>query len=532
MEHNQEILGSMTPRDYLRIIFRHSITIITCFITVIATVIIGLIFKTPVYEAQVKMLISAQKQVDSPYYREIAGYRDLQLALTQSEIVKSTPVLGLAVQALGLYKQPLDYEKNFASPIKKPFIIASAKALYNKMKALTDEQKKEILYQLAIEDLRLNVKVEPLRDTTLFVLSVKNFSPVGSAIIANTISRAYVIFDLQQQLAEVQLKYGDKHPTSMQLKDSIETMSKSLNGQPLPDIEAIGPASVKIIEQSTVPLKPFGPHKALILVLAVFMGLFLGVMLAFTFEYIDQTFKSAEDIERYLALPFLGSIPKRKKHDKIIITNSKRETPYLHFYNTLSEQMYMVMKDKKIKSVLITSALHGEGVSTIILNLGIYLSFTAGHKVLVIDANLRRPSLGDISNVSNTPGLADVIEGKVSFEKAIQDLGPKLHVLSAGVTELNPITFLDSSHMAEIVRIAKEKYEIVLIDCADLRSYRDAVLVSSYVDGAVLVVNEGKTRRHVVQTAIEPLAAKNVNLFGVILNNRTFPIPEKIYKRL
>jgi len=110
-----ESYSNMTLRDYLRVLFRHKAVIITSIITVTATVIVGLIFKTPVYQAQVKMLISAEKQVESPYYREILSDRSLQLALTQSEIVKSNAVIGLAVRALGLYNRPLDYEKNFSS---------------------------------------------------------------------------------------------------------------------------------------------------------------------------------------------------------------------------------------------------------------------------------------------------------------------------------------------------------------------------------------------------------------------------------
>jgi Mrp family chromosome partitioning ATPase len=86
--------------------------------------------------------------------------------------------------------------------------------------------------------------------------------------------------------------------------------------------------------------------------------------------------------------------------------------------------------------------------------------------------------------------------------------------------------------MIDIVKRAKEEYDVVLIDCADLRSFRDPVVVSSYVDGVVIVVNEGKTRRHVVKTAIAPLIEKKVSILGVILNNRTFAIPRMIYERV
>ena len=100
--------NSATLRDYMRVLFRQkSVTIVT-FFTVMATVAAGLMFKTPVYEAQVKMLISAEKQLSSPYYRELLGQR-VEVALTQSEIVKSNPVIERAVRVLGLFRRPLDY---------------------------------------------------------------------------------------------------------------------------------------------------------------------------------------------------------------------------------------------------------------------------------------------------------------------------------------------------------------------------------------------------------------------------------------
>ncbi|MDD5432020.1 MAG: polysaccharide biosynthesis tyrosine autokinase [Candidatus Omnitrophica bacterium] len=528
-----ENYSETTLRDYLRIIFRHIVVVLTAIITVTATVIVGLIFKTPVYQSQVKMLVSAEKQVEATYYRELLLDRNTPITITQSEIMKSNPVMERVVKAIGLYQRPLDYEKNFCSLIKKPYVILSAKAFNAKLKHLPEDQRRAFLYRIAVEDLKQHVDVEPIRDTNLFILSARDFSPVGAAIIANVVSRSYVIFDLEQQMAEQQLKYGEKHQSVIQLKDNIERMIKNLDGKPLPDVEAIGPASVKIIEQATVPLRPVGLPKSTTLLLAFVMSVFLGVMLAFTCEYLDQTFKSAVEVERYLNLPFLGFIPRRLKKHKSSIVNTKREAMLARAYNNLSEQIYLIMRDRNFKSLLLTSALRLEGVSTIAHNMGMYLSNSAGHKVLIIDANLRNTtSVGVKAKTLKGPGLTDVIEGKVTFEKAVHALNAKFHVLSAGETELNPITFFDSVAMQDLIKHVKEKYEIVLIDCSDLISFKDAAVLSAYVDGTVLVVNENKTRRQVVKAAIVPLEQKKANILGVILNNRTFPIPEKIYQRI
>lgn len=517
MELYEQSAESVTIRDYLKVLFRQKAVVITTVVTVVLAVLIGLQFKTPVYEAKVKMLISAEKQVESPYYRELAGFRNMEAVLTQSEIVDSNPVIDRVVRAVALYDRPLNYEVNFSSMIKKPFIIIKAKMLSNRLSSLSPEQKKGFLFRMMAEDLKSQVKVEPIRDTNLFNITVRDYSPLGAAILANVVSRAYVIFDLEQQLAQTQLKYGEKHPMTIQLKDDIAKLSAQLSGQPLSDVEAMGPASVKIIEQAVIPLRSVGMAKPITFILAVFMSVFLGVMLAFMFDYLDQSFKSPQELESYLNLPYLGSKPKSINNDS---------------YHDLADQIYLIMKDKKLKSVLAASASKHEGTSEIIANLGTYFSKTAGYKVLVIDANLRNPTMQYFFRVTNVQGLVEVLEGKVSFEQAVQDLGGNLNVLFAGKSAFNPVTILGSHAMQELLKQAKEKYDIVLIDSTGLSENRDGAVVASFIDGVVLVVNEGKTRKQVVKNAIAPLENKRVVILGAVLNNRTFPIPENLYHRL
>ena len=514
----ENINVASTMRDYLKVIFRRKFVVITAFITVMTVVSIGAQFITPVYEAKVKMLISAEKPVESPYYREIIGSLKAEASLTQSEIVTSNPVIENVVNAVGLYKRPFNYEEQFASPLKKPLIAFGAKSLEKELSLFPEEQRQSYVFRMMLKDLKSHIKVQPIMQTDLFTISVQDYSPVGAAILANVVSRSYIIFDLQQQLAELQLKYGEKHLSVIQLRDNIEKMSKSLNGEPLPNVEAIGPASVKVIEQASIPSRPTGIPAVLIILLAFPVSICLGVMLAFMFEYLDQTLKSPQDIESFLNLPYLGSIAKKANTGD---------------YRDLADQIYLLMKDKNIKSLLIDSAREESKVTPIIMNLGAYLAKTAGHKVLIIDANLRNPSLHKfLKSAENTSGLSDILEGKASFDKAVKDLGQKLFLLNAGKTALNPIILLDSHIMREVIQQAKEKFELILIDCSGLNEFRDGVALSAHTDGVVLVVNEGRTRRQVAKAAISPLEQKKVNLIGVILNNRTFPIPKGIYKRL
>ncbi len=509
----------LTLRDYMRVLFRQKAVVLTAFFTVMITVIVGVQFKTPVYEAQVKMLISAEKLVESPFYQALGGNVRAEAALTQSEIVNSTPVIDrtVAVAFNPRYMDLLRYELHFASELKKPFIKLSAKMMTQQLAAASDEQRMQAFRRFAIEDLRRNIKVEPVRDTNLFTITVRDYSPLIAAALANTISRSYLIFDLEQQVADLQMKYGEKHLSVMQLRDTIEKMTKELNGRQLPVIDAIGPASVKIIEQADVPLRPVGPSKPLIVVLAFFMSIFLGVMLAFTFEYMDQTFKSPQDIEQYLGVPYLGAIPKK---------------PTPKAYHVVADQLYLLMSDKKFKALLVSTALREADVATIVVNVGAYLAKTAGHKVLLMDTNFRQPSLHGKFDLVGAHGLSDVLEGKATFDKMVKDMGSQLFVLPAGKTSLNPITLLGSHAMQELLRQVKNDFDLVILVSTEFIDVKDAVLLAAQVDAVALVVNEGRTRRQAVHAAVAPLKEKKVNVIGAILNERTYAIPKLIYDRV
>lgn len=478
------------------------------------TVFVDLKLRTTVYKAEVKMLISGEKQVESRYYRELGGLRNP--IATQSEIVKSNPVIERAVKATKLYQRPLDYEKNFCYPLKARLIDLRVKRIVSMIERMKPEQRESFLFRMAVDDLRKNVTVEPIRDSDLFRISVCDFSPLGVAILANVVSRSYIIFDLDQQLVELRLKYGEKHLAVTQLKDNIEKMTNSLNGKPLPDTEAIGPASVKIVEQALVPFSPTGIPKTLIFLLAFPMSLFLALMFAFGLEYIDQTFRSPRDIEKILNVPYLGYIPKKA------IPSS---------YLSLSEHVYSMMKDKGLKSLLI-AAFRAEDALAIIANLGRHIAGKGGTRVLMIDANLIKPSMHAILGIPNNTGVIDVLSGNVSFEKAIISMNPNLNILTAGNATPDMITHLEPHSMSDLLKAASDGYDITLVNSADLKRSEDAVALSASVDAAVLIVNEGGDRRQAVKFSISLFQRKKANLLGVILSNRVFPIPEGIYKRI
>ncbi len=517
-------MDEITLRDYLKVLFRQKWVVITSIVTVTVVTALGIWIKTPTYEATVTMQVSAQKGVEAPYYMPLINMQNMQVALSQSELVKSNPVLERALKAIGL--KPLDFEKKFASEPRKKLIswqVASINKKIEEMSAkiedpkLAEQQKQNILFRMALKELEDNIKVEPVRDTNLFTISYRDFDPGVAAAIANIISRSYVIFDLEQQLAEMQVKYGDKNLAVIQLSDSISRMEQNLNGQLLPNIEAIGPASVKIVNQALPPMKPTGLPNTVMLALAIFMSVFLGVMLAFGFDYLDQSFKTPQEVEATLGMPFLGAIPIKPKAND---------------YEHISDQLCFELKDRKLKSLMISAAYPKEGATMAIMSLAKSVSAKCRPKVLVVDANLRKPAMHTAFKIANKAGLVDVLEGSVSFDEAVHKVTENLSVLTSGRINMNPGTLLESQKMAVLLEHAKEKYDIVFVDCVNLREAKDAVVLCRHVDSVVFMVKEGHTRRQTAKEAVELLAKAKPVFLGAILGSRTYVIPKAIYERL
>ncbi len=519
-----------TLRDYLRVIFRRKAIIITAVVVVMATVIISQEIETPLYLASVKMMVEGNKKTDVDIYRKMSFGRK-SIVTSYAEMVKSRTVLERAVRALRLDQRPLDYEKEFSSKLKALLIDRRVRKIKQELEEMTPEERRDFLFDMAMRNLETNVRVRVPADVSIFHINVADYNPRMAVMIANVVSRSYVIFDLEQQVAELQLKYGEKHTTVVLLKKYIKELLDRLDGKPLPDIEAMGPASVKIIEQARKATPVVTPD-TFVLLISFFMSLFFGVMLVFIIDYLDQSFKSPHDVERFLNVPVIGSIPANKWKDSRLITEINPLDPEdVRPFQKLSSRIYLMCREKKLKSLLITDAEgSAEDTAAVIANLGICMARNANHKVIIVDAGLKTPYLSKLFKVSGNQGMSDVLAGKLSLDEAIRDAGHNLYVLPSGKTLPLPDNILESRVMGAVMQTLREKYDIILLACADLKNFTDGVLLSAFADGVILVVNEGKTNRQVVRWAVEPLEEKKANIVGAILNNRRYVIPKMIYR--
>lgn len=185
-----------------------------------------------------------------------------------------------------------------------------------------------------------------------------------------------------------------------------------------------------------------------------------------------------------------------------------------------------------VKTILFTGNQSGDGVTTTLVNFSRNLARDPNVNVLVIDANLRDPALQKLFNTPSSPGLSDLlIDDKVQFLPTRIAPG-NLHVLTCGSPLSDPVTLLSSYWFQNLLASARERYDYVLLDTPPVHSYPDSCLISGKVDGTVLVVRSGKTRKNSAAKAKSKLEETGATMLGVVLNRRKFHIPDFIYKRL
>ena len=186
-------------------------------------------------------------------------------------------------------------------------------------------------------------------------------------------------------------------------------------------------------------------------------------------------------------------------------------------YKTLRTNIQYSSFDKEIKTILVTSTIPGEGKSTIAGNLA--LSFAQqDKKVLVIDCDLRKPALHKMFKLSNFKGLSDVIVGNSDLEKAMYNYRDNFDILTSGKIPPNPSEILASNAMTMLLEKLKTMYDIIIIDSAPLQAVTDAQIISNKVDGTLLVIRAGLTKREAILQAKELLNQVNAKILGVVLN--------------
>jgi non-specific protein-tyrosine kinase len=248
------------------------------------------------------------------------------------------------------------------------------------------------------------------------------------------------------------------------------------------------------------------------------LSLVLGGALILLLGYLDDTVKSPEDVQRVTGKVSIGLIPKLSDSDWDVALTDLRSAS-AEAFRGLRTNLQFATAGQDVKSILVTSVRPGEGKSTTLLHLGLVLA-QAGQRVVLVDADLRRPQLHRLANLPNRAGLTDWLVGEPGSELAplLQwtDV-PSLEILPTGPLPPNPADVLNLPRMGEIIAHLESIADMVLIDTAPM-AFSDALILSQYVDGSLLVVESGKTRTKELAGAFETFKQADKRIVGTILN--------------
>jgi len=293
--------------------------------------------------------------------------------------------------------------------------------------------------------------------------------------------------------------------------------------------EASRIGSVRIVDNAIQPKEPIKPKKKVNLILGVLLGLGLGVGLTFAREYFDNSLKTIEDLE-HMGFSVLGSIPfikaeenGKKKASLVsmrsrLITHHKPKSPVSESYRTLRTNLQFLDIDHPVKTLVLTSAGPGEGKSTTVANVAITFA-QMGSKVLLVDTDLRKPIMHRLFGVSRDVGLTNFLINKMDLkEVVIKTEINGLDIMTSGPLPPNPSELLSSRAMINFIEEVKKKYDMIFFDTPPVIAVTDATVLSSKLDGAVLIVKSSETDREALKRAHTQLENVKARVFGTLLN--------------
>ncbi len=272
---------------------------------------------------------------------------------------------------------------------------------------------------------------------------------------------------------------------------------------------------VKIWQRAQPGIYPEKPNVILYMIVAAMLGILAGIALAFFIEYLDTSVKTVDDIERHLALPVLAVIPT----DIMLLLKQKRDTADAEAYRILKGNIELNLPDHGANTYTLVSGGPGEGKSTTLSNLA-FIYAKGGANVLVVDADLRRPSQHRIFGVDNEVGLVDYLHGRKTLEEiTLPSRLDNLSLIPSGNLSMEDVGILNGPRMSELIVQLKKHYDVVFFDSPPILGVSDASILVSEVDNTIMVVQYRRFPRNMLQRVKSTVQHVGGNLIGVVLNN-------------
>jgi capsular exopolysaccharide synthesis family protein len=341
---------------------------------------------------------------------------------------------------------------------------------------------------LTMTDTQLASTVTPTAtlNTSIIEIAVTDTDPVRAADIANAISAS---------LSSVVM--------------TIETSDST---------GSVSPVKLTPVQEASVPTAPVSPKIPLNIALGALVALALGIGIAVLRETLETRIRNEHDVELVTDVPVLGGIvfdPRAK--DRPLIVQVDPKSPRAESFRTLRTNLQFLDADRVDRCFVITSSIESEGKSTTAANLAIALA-DAGSRVLLVDADLRRPKVADYMGLEGAVGLSDALIGRANLKDVVQPWGKAgLYVLPAGSVPPNPSELLGSARMESMVAEFNRAFDVVIFDSPPLLPVTDAAILAKKVGGAIIIVAAGRTHKNQLKGAVSALHNVGAPISGLVL---------------
>jgi capsular exopolysaccharide synthesis family protein len=290
--------------------------------------------------------------------------------------------------------------------------------------------------------------------------------------------------------------------------------------------------NVSVIERAEVPGSPMSAGGRRTWLLAVLVGFAAALGVVFTLDYMNDTIKTPEDIASRLRIPFLGLIPSVRGDKHPLLTSSHVPHDFGEAFRSLRTSLISRFQSEAAKVLIVTSAQPLEGKTTTAVNIAMALAY-GGARVLLIDADMRRPGMHRALRLTNDRGLSQVLTGQARIRDVIQrTVDPNLLAVTAGKTPPNPSELLASERMKTLIaNLAHGPFDWILIDTPPVLAVTDAVILTPSVSGALFVIGSEMTRRRLAERAVETLQSSHPRQVAAVLNRVDFARNKYYYSR-
>lgn len=463
------------------------------------------------YEGRATIIVGQSLSASNPDYTQLLVAQGL--AETYASIAKTRPIMEAVIEELGLEDSPglLGDRVRVEVPAETSFLIVYARDP-------DPAQAAAIANEVGNQLIAASPAIQG-REGSEFQASVDADLAAIRSLIESTQERHDALANVESRTPAQEAELGALEERLISLRTTYATLLSFSTG---------GASNIlTVVEPAAPPTMPVAPTPVLNTLLAAILALLAVAGVAFLSDQLDDSVKDADTIQEVTQLSTLGAIARmrgERGRSEIyrLVTLLYPRSSTAESYRTLRTNVEFAAVDAQVRTLLVTSASPGEGKTVTAANLAVVFA-QAGRRVLLVDADLRRPAVHRIFDVPNTIGLTTMLRDEGARPEAVVRATEQanLFVLTTGPLPPNPAELLGSHRMQLVLESLRQHADMVIFDSPPLQAVTDAAVLSTFVDGTILVLRAGHTRRGTVRRAREALARAGANVLGAVLNQVT-----------